>query len=58
MEVLLERSEIVRCLACRQVYEQRPPANGQCDSACPHCGELAWLALQVPVEQTAAAPAS
>jgi hypothetical protein len=56
MEVLLERSELVRCLACREVYEQRPPAHDQRVSACPHCGDLAWLAVEVPVEKTAAAP--
>jgi rRNA maturation endonuclease Nob1 len=54
VEVVLERTELVRCLACRRVYEQHPPADGQHDSACPHCGDLAWLALQVPVDKTSA----
>jgi rRNA maturation endonuclease Nob1 len=58
MEFLLERQDLVRCLGCRRVYEQRLPAYGRRSSACPHCGDLAWLALQVPVEKTAAAPAA
>jgi hypothetical protein len=50
-----EQAELVRCLACRSVYEQaltRPGFDGS--ATCPHCGEVAWLAAWIPVEETGA----
>jgi hypothetical protein len=54
MQAEVDRSELVRCAACHAIYEQAivpaPPAGG---AACPDCGDVAWLALEVPVEETA-----
>ena len=46
---------LVRCVACHAVYQQElvlTPLDG--GVGCPHCGSSAWLAVQVPVEETAA----
>ena len=53
MQTVLERSGLVRCLACREVYEQTDtPSRGERGAACPHCGDLGWLDVRVPVEET------
>jgi rRNA maturation endonuclease Nob1 len=53
MQTVPERSELVRCLACREVYEQTDtPSRGEPGAACPHCGDLGWLDVRVPVEGT------
>jgi uncharacterized Zn-finger protein len=51
MQSVLERSELVRCLGCHEVYEQAATTSpGDRRTACPHCGELGWLDARVPVE--------
>jgi DNA-directed RNA polymerase subunit RPC12/RpoP len=49
-------AELVRCSACRAVY--RKPLE-QADvgdpAACPECGALGWLALSIPLHETALA---
>jgi rRNA maturation endonuclease Nob1 len=58
VEGLLEHPEDVRCAACHQVYEQGSVADGEPASSCPHCGDPAWLAVEVPVEKSAPIPAA
>ncbi|HEX9380600.1 MAG TPA: hypothetical protein VF891_03800 [Gaiellaceae bacterium] len=55
----LDRPELVRCVRCHAVYEQTIESAQSADgAACPRCGEDAWLACWIPVEETAApAPA-
>ena len=55
MEVESERPDVVRCLSCHAVYEQaaastRPEAT----ATCPECGDVAWLAASIPIEESRA----
>jgi hypothetical protein len=55
----LDQRDLVRCLGCRAVYEKPAEPNRLLHgAACPKCGELGWLALNIPVEETARATAS
>ena len=47
-------SDLVRCLACHEIYEQplRPSDSGDSEAACPSCGHLAWLAVRIPTDDT------
>jgi predicted RNA-binding Zn-ribbon protein involved in translation (DUF1610 family) len=50
-------AELVRCLDCRTVYEKPlEQADGAAAAGpCPECGGLGWLAVSVPVHETALA---
>jgi NAD-dependent SIR2 family protein deacetylase len=49
-------AELVRCLACRAVYEKPlEQADAVTADACPECGGLGWLAVSIPVDETALA---
>jgi phage FluMu protein Com len=51
----LDRPELVRCVTCHAVYEQTiASAQSEDEGACPRCGEVAWLACWIPVEEAAA----
>jgi hydrogenase maturation factor HypF (carbamoyltransferase family) len=56
VETERDATELVRCLTCRAVYgkplEQAHAADA---AACPECGALGWLALNIPVHETALA---
>jgi len=55
MQTGLEPSELVRCLACGVVYgKPLEPADLTDGAACPECGDVGWLALSIPVDETAA----
>jgi uncharacterized paraquat-inducible protein A len=54
MQGELERTDLVRCLGCHAVYEQAQTRPDEA-AACPECGDGAWLAASIPIEETAAA---
>jgi len=57
MESRSDRSELVRCVSCRQVYDlacARIPTKG--GVGCPECGGAGWLAERIPIEESAAPP--
>jgi hypothetical protein len=57
MESRSDRSELVRCVSCRQVYDLgfvRIPTKDRV--GCPECGGAGWLAARVPIEESAAPP--
>jgi hypothetical protein len=57
MQSRLDRPELVRCLACLALYEQAvvSPESATETATCPHCGDIAWLAASIPIEESAAA---
>jgi NAD-dependent SIR2 family protein deacetylase len=51
-----DSAEAVRCLTCGAVYEKPVEQAHTPDAdACPNCGALGWLALSIPVQETALA---
>ncbi len=52
-------SNLVRCVECHAVYEQRSDerAADAASQACPECGETTWIAPEIPVAHDAGAAA-
>ena len=50
---------LVRCSKCHAVYEQRRSVKGKDGrGGCPACEETVWLAVDIPVAETAEPVAS